>query len=129
VTTRANASLWGALPARGPFALISPAGEGRRLPLYSWGSAGQVDDLARMPEIARLTLPWLRANRHRIYAFGGSMGGQETLLLLAKHPRLLAGAAAFDSVTNLARQYRTFPRLPRNKRCRRIRTRVPRMGL
>src|SRR5262245_57393996 len=82
-----------------------------------------------MPEIAQLTLPWLRVNRHRIYAFGGSMGGQETLLLLAKHPRLLAGAAAFDSVTNLARQYRTFPRLPCNKRCRRARTRVPRMGL
>ena len=28
----------------------------------------------------------------RIYAFGGSMGGQETLLLAALHPHLLAGA-------------------------------------
>ena len=31
---------------------------------------------------------------HRVYAYGGSMGGQETLLLLARHPHLLAGAAA-----------------------------------
>ena len=40
------------------------------------------------------------------------MGGQETLLLLARHPELLAGAAAFDSVADLARQYRSFPRDP-----------------
>ena len=45
------------------------------------------------------------------------MGGQETLLLLARHPRLLAGAAAFDSVTDLARQYRSFPRIPCDQAC------------
>ena len=39
------------------------------------------------------------------------MGGQETLLLLARHPRLLAGAAAFDPVTDFALQYRKFPSL------------------
>jgi predicted peptidase len=26
----------------------------------------------------------INVNRHRIYAFGGSMGGQETLLLVAR---------------------------------------------
>ena len=31
------------------------------------------------------------------------MGGQETLLLVARFPRLLAGAAAFDAPTNMAR--------------------------
>ncbi len=120
VGARANAALWDGLPGRGGFAVISPDGEGRRLGLYSWGSVGQINDLARMPQIARLTLPWLRVDRHRIYAFGGSMGGQETLLLLARHPRLLAGAAAFDAVTNLARQYRNFPRIPCRTRCRRL---------
>jgi len=114
VSARANARLWGGLPALGPFAVISPQGAGRKLGGYSWGSAGQIEDLARMPRIARLTLPWLRIDTHRVYAVGGSMGGQETLLLLARHPRLLAGAAAFDSVTDFARQYRSFPRL----RCR-----------
>jgi len=111
---RANAKLWGALPARGTFAVISPDGVSR----YSWGAPGQIADLARMPEIARRTLPWLRVDAKQIYAFGGSMGGQETLLLLARKPRLLAGAAAFDSVTDFARQYRAFPRLHCTGACR-----------
>jgi pimeloyl-ACP methyl ester carboxylesterase len=117
VSARANVSLWGALPARGPFAVISPDGEGRKLARYSWGSAGQIHDLARMPRIAHLTLPWLHVDMKKIYAVGGSMGGQETLLLLAKHPDLLAGAAALDAVTNLAEQYRSFPRLACDRRC------------
>lgn len=117
VTGRSNASIWGDLPARGPFAVINPDGHGRQLPWHSWGFAGQVDDLARMPEILRRALPWLQVDRTRIYAFGGSMGGQEALLLLARHPRLLAGVAAFDAVTDLARQYRRFPLLACNSEC------------
>lgn len=119
VQARANLRLWGALPASGPFAVISPDGEGRKLPRYSWGSAGQIEDLARMPQIVRRTLPWLHVDRTRIYAVGGSMGGQETLLLLARHPHLLAGAAALDAVTNFALQYRDFPKLACSKGCRR----------
>jgi len=118
VSARANALIWGALPARGLFGVISPEGAGRKLSRYSWGSAGQIDDLARMPEIASRTLPWLQVDRSRIYAVGGSMGGQETLLLLARYPRLLAGAAAFDSVADFARQYRSFPSIPCGKTCR-----------
>jgi len=118
VSGRANARLWGTLPARGDFAVISPAGEGRKLSRYSWGSAGQIDDLARMPVILHLALPWVHVDRSRIFAIGGSMGGQETLLLLARHPRLLAGAAAFDAVTRFALQYRRFPRMPCDRGCR-----------
>ena len=119
VTAIANVSLFGNLPAQGGFAVISPEGQGRKLGRYSWGSAGQIDDLARMPAIAHLTLPWLRVNPKQIYAVGGSMGGQETLLLLGKHPTLLAGAAALDAVTDLAQQYRSFPRLQCDQSCRR----------
>ena len=50
--------------------------------------------------------PGCRSTARQIYAFGGSMGGQETLLLLARHPRLLAGVAAFDAVSDFAQQYR-----------------------
>ena len=46
------------------------------------------------------------------------MGGQETLLLLARHPDLLAGAAAFSSVTDLALQYRNFHRVRCKNACR-----------
>jgi poly(3-hydroxybutyrate) depolymerase len=112
VGARANIRRWGDLPARGGFAVINPEGQGRRLTLFSWGDPGEIRDLARMPLIAERAIPWLRIEPHRVYAFGGSMGGQETLLLLARFPRLLAGAAAFDAPTNMAARYRAFDLLP-----------------
>ena len=90
---------------------------GRRMANLSYGFRGQIDDLARMPEIAARALPWLRIDRSRIYALGSSMGGQETLLLVARHPGLLAGAAAMDSVTDLAKRYAELPAVACNKRC------------
>jgi pimeloyl-ACP methyl ester carboxylesterase len=114
---RINAANWGNLPARGGFAVVNPDARGRRLSAHSWGFPRHVDDLARMPQILRRTLPWLRFDPKRIYAFGGSMGGQETLLLVARHPRLLAGAAAFDAVADFALQYRNFRRLSCGKAC------------
>ena len=117
VDPRVNLRRWGELPAIGHFAVVSPGGQGRVLPLHSWGYPGQIRDLARMPRILRRTLPWLRIASGRVYAFGTSMGGQETLLLVARYPRMLAGAAAFDAPTDLARQYRAFRSEPCNRRC------------
>jgi pimeloyl-ACP methyl ester carboxylesterase len=119
VSGRANVKLWGQLPAIGDFAVISPDGQGRRLPNYSWGSSGQISDLSHMPGILHATLPWVRIDPKRIYAVGGSMGGQETLLLLGRHPHLLAGAAAFDPVVDFALQYHEFPKLRCKAACRR----------
>jgi hypothetical protein len=110
VDENANALLWGDLPGEGRFALIVPGGEGRRLHWYSWGARGQIADLARMPAIARAH--GVDVERRRVYAFGGSMGGQETLLLVARYPHLLAGAAAFDPATDMARRYADFAALP-----------------
>jgi hypothetical protein len=107
-----NASLWGNLPAVGRFAVVCPEGQGRRLTLFAWGDPGDIADLARMPRIVAGALPFLHIDRHRVYAFGSSMGGQETLLLLARDPGLLAGAAAFDADTNLAARYRLIVDIP-----------------
>src|SRR5437764_15377523 len=82
VTGRYNLRFWGALPARGAFALVSPDGHGRRLARYSWGYPGQIADLARMGTYARRAFPWLRLDG-RTFAIGDSMGGQEVLLLAA----------------------------------------------
>jgi dienelactone hydrolase len=109
---RINVKRWGNLPAIGGFAVINPEGQGRKLTLFSWGDPGEIRDLAHMPEIAEAAVPWLRIDRHRIYAFGGSMGGQETLLLTARFPHLLAGAASFDAPTNMAARYRAFEDQP-----------------
>jgi pimeloyl-ACP methyl ester carboxylesterase len=64
-----------------------------------------------MPAIVKRALPWLRIAPHRIYAVGGSMGGQETLLLLAERPHLLAGAISFDAPTNMTARYKAFGKL------------------
>jgi len=108
-TGLSNTKYFGDLPALGTFAVISPDGMGRRLGRKSYAYEGQIDDLAKMPEIAENALSWLHLDRTRIYAIGSSMGGHETLMLVARYPKLLAGAAALDSVTNLARRYTQLP--------------------
>jgi poly(3-hydroxybutyrate) depolymerase len=111
VRARTNATMWGRLPGEGGFAVVCPGGMGRRLPLHSWGYPGQIDDLVRMPALVRDARPWLEVDSDRVYAVGGSMGGHETLLMLSRRPRLLAGAVAFDSVTDFLRRYRDFAEL------------------
>lgn len=120
VRPRANAALWGDLPGRGRFAVICPEGQGRRLKLYSWGWRRQIDDLIRMPTIIRETLPWFRLAPHSTFVIGGSMGGQETLLVVARRPRWLRAAAAFDSATDLVRRYHDFGALSNGATLRRL---------
>jgi pimeloyl-ACP methyl ester carboxylesterase len=64
-----------------------------------------------MPALLAEKMPWVQADRHRVYAVGSSMGGQETLLLVARYPRLLAGAAALDSDTDMRARYYAFQQL------------------
>jgi pimeloyl-ACP methyl ester carboxylesterase len=117
VSAEENVNRWGNLPMLGPFAVVNPEGQGRRFRRFSWGYAGQIDDLARMRQIVSRAIPWLRIEAKSIYAFGTSMGGQETLLLAARHPKLLAGVVAFDPVTDMAKRYRDFAHLPCNRGC------------
>lgn len=119
-SARTMVARFGRLPAIGGFALISPQGHGRVEQRFSWGYAGQIDDLARMPEYLARALPWVTIDRWQIYAVGASMGGQEALLLAARHPELLAGVASFDAITDFALQYRNFPRIGCNSKCRRV---------
>ena len=112
-----NTRRWGKLPTLGNFAVVNPDGYGRLLPLHSWGYSGQISDLARMPDIVEADLPWVHIDRTRLYAVGGSMGAQETLLLAGRYPHLLAGAVAVDGPADFALQYENFPRLKCDKRC------------
>jgi poly(3-hydroxybutyrate) depolymerase len=112
VDGRYNLRFWGSIAARGPFALVSPDGHGRKLADYSWGWSGQVADLARMPELAQRAFPWLRIDPARLYAIGDSMGAQEVLLLAARRDIRLAGVAAFDPVTDMAARYRAWQVTP-----------------
>jgi hypothetical protein len=73
-----------------------------------------------MPEILARALDWVRIDQRRIYAVGSSMGGQETLLLVARYPRMLAGAAALDSDTDMRARYYAFRGLPDGVRLQRL---------
>ena len=83
LTGRRNAALWGNLPAVGGFAVVNPDGQGRRLPDYSWGSPGQVEDL--FDAVTNFALqyrefPRLRCTRVCHKAWAGSLGrGLQTL--------------------------------------------------
>jgi dienelactone hydrolase len=120
IEARDNLHFWGGLPAFGPFIVISPEGQGRVLTRYSWGWKGQINDLARMPALLARKLSWVHVDRRRIYAVGSSMGGQETLLLVARYPQLLAGAAALDSDTDMRARYYAFPLLRGGIRLQRL---------
>jgi pimeloyl-ACP methyl ester carboxylesterase len=114
-----NARLWGDLPGRLGFAVVNPDGAGEHLSgRFSWGAPGQIDDLARMPELVEQALPDVHVDHNRIYAVGGSMGGQETLLLIARYPHLLAGAVAVDPAVDFSLQYENFHEFTCDETCR-----------
>jgi pimeloyl-ACP methyl ester carboxylesterase len=117
VDGKINTRRWTNLPTIGGFAVVNPDGYGRLLPLHSWGYSGQISDLARMADIVEAKLTWVHLDRRRLYAVGGSMGAQETLLLAGRYPRLLAGAVAVDGPADFALQYRNFPRLTCDRAC------------
>lgn len=117
VDGKINTRRWGNLPTIGGFAVVNPDGYGGRLPLHSWGYAGQIADLARMADIVEAKLPWVQIDQQRVYAVGGSMGAQETLLLAGRYPHLLAGAVAVDGPADFALQYRNFRRLTCDEAC------------
>lgn len=104
-----NARRWGDLPGRFRIIVVNAGLHGRVIPRRSWAWPPAIAELARLPDIARRLVPYLRYDRTRVYAAGDSMGGQETLMLLTRRPDLFAAAVAADPVTNLLRRWYQFP--------------------
>ena len=97
-------------------AVVSPDGQGRLLANYSWGSAGQISDLARMPQIVQPhAAVGARRRAPRLRASAGAWAARRRCCCVARYPRLLAGAAAFDPVVDFTLQYREFPHLECSK--------------
>ena len=67
---------------------------------------GQIDDMVRMPDTVEAAVPWVRFDRRRLYLVGSSMGGQESLVGLARAPDRFAAVAAYDGAADLAARYR-----------------------
>jgi hypothetical protein len=112
ITARDNLHFWGGSPAFGPFAVVSPEGQGRVLGRYSWGWSGRdrrpgADAFDRRTAVSVAAHRPARASTRSEAAWGR----QEALLLVAQHPALLAGAAALDADTNMAARYYAFRQL------------------
>jgi poly(3-hydroxybutyrate) depolymerase len=108
-----NARRWGDLPGRKGLIVLAPALKGRVLgETRAWGYPPAIAKLLDAPAAARRGLPWLRWDADRMYAAGFSMGGQESLLALARRPDLFAAVAVADSVTDFVRRWYEFPLSP-----------------
>ena len=103
-----HARCWQDLPTTRGFIVICADSSGRRDPLNSWATAGQIDDLAELPGVIEASIPWVRIDRERLYVAGPSMGGTETLMALALHPDVFAAALCVDGVADLSARYREF---------------------
>lgn len=67
------------------------------------GYEGQIADLAQL--VAEIEQLGYAVDRSRVYACGLSMGGQESLLLAGKYPKLVAAVFAFNPVADVAAFY------------------------
>ena len=59
-----------------------------------------------MPDTVEAAVPWVRFDRRRLYLVGSSMGGQESLVGLARAPDRFAAVAAYDGAADLAARYK-----------------------
>ena len=95
--------------ARGGFALACMAGQGTATRAFSYGSAGQIADLARGPQHVALRAPDLRLDTGRQFLAGSSMGGTETLLVALRYPHAYDRVVSLSPITDLARRYWSLP--------------------
>ena len=94
---------------RAGYALACLSGQGVVTRAFSYGSAGQIADLARAPQLVESRIPDIRLDATRQYLAGSSMGGTEALLVALRYPTAYDGVASLDPVTDLARRYRSLP--------------------
>jgi dienelactone hydrolase len=108
-----NARRWGDLPGRKGIIVLAPTLKGRVLgETRAWGYPPAIAKLVATPTAAKRALPWLRWDSARVYLAGFSMGGQESLLALARAPDRFAAVAVADSVTDFYRRWYEFPLSP-----------------
>lgn len=97
------------LAGRSGFALACPSGQGVVTRSFSYGAAGQIADLARMPALVAERVPDLAVDGSRVYLAGSSMGGTEALLVALRYPGAYARVASLDPITDLGRRFGSLP--------------------
>lgn len=95
--------------ARGGYALACLAGQGVATHAFSYGSAGQIADLARAPALVQSRMPDVRVDPTRVYLAGSSMGGTEALLVALRYPHAYTRVVALDPITDLGLRWASLP--------------------
>ncbi|PWB51568.1 MAG: hypothetical protein C3F13_14120 [Anaerolineales bacterium] len=80
--------------------IVMPHGHHRAAELCSLASPEQISDMVQL--IDEVEAIGVLIDRHRIYACGLSMGGQEALVLAGAHPEVVAAVVAFNPIIDLA---------------------------
>jgi predicted peptidase len=94
---------WHGLAEKHGVIIVSPQTYGENVPLLSLGYRPSMQDAVGAIDAVR-DLGY-RIDHDRIYACGLSMGGQETLLLIARNPGLFAAGFAFNPVIDVRAWY------------------------
>lgn len=98
-----------ALPGRFGFVLACLDGQGDFTRSFSYGSPGQIRDLAAAPDLIASRLPGFKIDGRRMTIVGSSMGGTEALLVGLRYPQAYRRAIALDPVTDLGFRFDSLP--------------------
>ncbi|MGI9117826.1 MAG: alpha/beta hydrolase family protein [Gaiellales bacterium] len=97
------------LPGRFGFVLACLDGQGDFTRSFSYGSPGQIADLAGAPRLIAGRLPGMRIDARRMTIVGSSMGGTEALLVGLRYPTAYDRAIALDPISDLGTRFASLP--------------------
>lgn len=97
------------LPGRFGFVVACIDGQGTATRGHSYAAPGQIDDLARVPDLVRQRLPRLRIDQRNVIIAGTSMGGIEALVAADRHPTRFRSVVAIDAIADMQRRYWSLP--------------------
>ena len=97
------------LPGRFGFVLACLDGQGDFTRSFSYGSPGQIADLAAAPSLIAGRLPGMKIDARRMTIVGSSMGGTEALLVGLRYPQAYRQAIALDPISDLGFRFASLP--------------------
>jgi len=96
-------------PGRFGFVVACIDGQGTATRGHSYAAPGQIDDLARVPDLVRQRLPRLPIDQRNVIIAGSSMGGIEALVAANRHPNRFRAVVAIDAIADMQRRYWSLP--------------------
>ena len=97
------------LSGRFGFVLACLDGQGDFTRSFSYGSPGQIHDLAAAPDLIASRLPGFKIDGRQMTIVGSSMGGTEALLVGLRYPTAYRKVIALDPISDLGFRFNSLP--------------------